>query len=150
MSVVGAIFSRVVRRSGAATDPAAERDAQSLATLLRRLTHELGMLLRNELALASAEFTQGLRKTLAAAMVAALGGVVLFAGLLALLAAAILGLSHVMTDWLAALIVGAAVCVLGVATLFVGSRSLSAQNLKPHRTSRSLLKDKDVITRKKS
>jgi hypothetical protein len=150
MSVVGAILSRVVGKAGAAADLDADRNSQSVAGLLQRLTRELGMLLRNELALASAEFTQALRKTLAAAVVAALGGAVLFAGLLALLAAAVLGLSHVMTAWLAALIVGSIVSLIGVATLSVGSRSLRAQNLKPHRVSRSLLKDKAVITRKKS
>jgi uncharacterized membrane protein YqjE len=150
MSVVGAILSRVVGKSSASADLAADRNSQSVAALLQRLTCELGMLLRNELALASAELTHGLRKTLAAAIVAALGGVVLFAGLLALLAAAVLGLSLVMTAWMAALIVGSAVCVVGAVTLFIGSRSLRGQNLKPHRISRSLSKDKDVITRKKS
>jgi len=59
-------------------------------------------------------------------------------------------LSLVMTAWMAALIVGSAVCVVGAVTLFIGSRSLRGQNLKPHRISRSLSKDKDVITRKKS
>ena len=150
MSVVGAILSRVAGKSGGATDPAADRNSQSVAALLQRLTRELAMLLRNELALASAEFTQALRKTLAAAVIAALGGAILFGGLLALLAAAVLGLSHVMTAWLAALVVGSAVSIIGAATLSIGSRSLRAQNLKPHRVSRSLLKDKDVITRKKS
>jgi predicted phage tail protein len=150
MSVVGAILSHVVGKTGAAADLAADRNSQSVAALLQRLTRELAMLLRNELALVSAEFTQALRKTLAAAIVAALGGAALFAGLLAMLAAAILGLSHVMTAWLAALIVGSIAFILGAATLSIGSRSLRAQNLKPHRVSRSLLKDKDVITRKKT
>ena len=150
MSVVGAILSRVVGKTGPAADLTADRNSQSVAALLQRLTRELAMLLRNELALASAELTQALRKTLAAAIMAALGGAVLFAGLLALLAAAVLGLSHVMTAWLAALIVGSALSVIGVATVSIGSRSLRAQNLKPHRISRSLSKDKDVITRKKS
>jgi uncharacterized membrane protein YqjE len=150
MSVVGAILSRVVGKTGRAPDLTTDRNSQSVAGLLQRLTRELGMLLRNELALASAEFTQALRKTLSAAVIAALGGAVLFAGLLALLAAAVLGLSHVMTAWLAALIVGSTVCIIGAAILSVGSRNLRAQNLKPHRVSRSLLKDKDVITRKKS
>ena len=131
-------------------DLAADRNSQSVAALLQRLTRELGILLRNELALASAELTHTLRKTLAAAIMAALGGIALFAGLLALLAAAVLGLSHVMTAWLAALIVGIAVCAIGAATLAVGSRSLRAQNLKPQRISRSLSKDKDVITRRKT
>jgi len=150
MSLVGAVLSRVAGKFGGATDPAADRNSQSVAALLQRLSRELAMLLRNELALASAEFTQALRKTLAAAVVAAVGGIVLFAGILGLLAAATLGLSQVMAGWLAALVVGGIVCVAGVATVFVGSRSLRAQSLKPHRTSRSLLKDKDVITRKNS
>jgi uncharacterized membrane protein YqjE len=150
MSVVGAILSRVVGKTGGAPDLAADRNSQSVAALLQRLTRELGMLLRNELALASAELTQALRKTLTAVIMAALGGAVLFAGLLALLAAAVLGLSQVMTAWMAALTIGGIVCVVGAVSLAIGSRSLRTQNLKPQRVSRSLSKDKEVITRKKS
>jgi type IV secretory pathway TrbD component len=126
-----------------------DRETQSVATLVHRLTHELATLVRQELALAAAEFTQTLGKTLAAATTAAAGGAVLFAGLLVLLAAAVLGLSHIMAAWLAALLVGIVVSVVGIATVVAGARALP-QTMRPVRSARSLSKDKDVLTRNTS
>jgi uncharacterized membrane protein YqjE len=150
MSAVGAILSRVVDKARRADSPLADRDSQSVAALVHRLTRELASLFRQELALAGAEFTHALSRTVAGAVLAVAGCVVLFAGLLALLTAAILGLSHIMTAWLAALLAGSVVSVMGLTTLFVGLRAVKKQSLKPHRASRSLSRDKDVITRKKS
>ena len=124
-----------------------DRETQSVATLVHRLTHELATLVRQELALAGAEFTQLLGKTLAAATAVAAGGAVLFAGLLVLLAAAVLGLSHIMAVWLAALLVGIVVSIVGIAVVVTGARALP-QTLRPERSARSLSKDKDVLTRK--
>ena len=126
-----------------------DRETQSVATLVHRLTHELATLVRQELALAGAEFTQILGKTLAAATAVAAGGAVLFAGLLVLLAAAVLGLSHIMAAWLAALLVGIVVSVVGIVAVVAGARTLP-QTLRPERSVRSLSKDKDVLTRKAS
>ena len=123
-----------------------DRETQSVTALLHRLTRELATLLRQELALAGAELTRILGKTLAAAATAAAGGAVLFAGLLVLLAAAVLGLSHIMADWLAALLVGILVSVVGIAALVAGTRALP-ETLLPKRSARSLSKDKDVLTR---
>src|SRR6185437_9380717 len=124
-----------------------DREAQSVTTLLRRLTHELTTLFRQELALAVAELTQTLSRTLIGVGTAAAGGAVLFAGVLVLLAAAVLGLSHVMPAWAAALVVGAIISVIGIAAVLAGKRALPA-SFRPTRTTRSLSKDKDVLTRK--
>ncbi len=125
----------------------ADRETQSVPTLLRRLTHELSGLFRQELTLVSAELTQTLGRTLAAITTAAAGGVVLFTGVLALVAAAILGLSLVMAAWLAALLVGIALSIAGAAVLLAGSRRVP-KTMKPKRSIRSLEKDKDVLSRK--
>jgi xanthine/uracil permease len=71
-------------------------------------------------------------------------------GLLALLAAAILGLATVLHPWLAALVIGAAVAIIGIVLVAVGVRSLDPSTLKPSRTAESLRRDKDVITRRQS
>lgn len=125
----------------------ADRDTQSVPTLLHRLTHELASLLRQELTLVSAELTQTLARTLAAVTTTAAGGLVLFVGVLALVAAAVLGLSQFMAAWLAALLVGLVVSVAGIAALVAGARSMP-DTMKPKRSVRSLEKDKDVLTRK--
>jgi hypothetical protein len=127
----------------------ADRATQGVMTLLHRLTHELATLLRRELALAGAETTCTLGRTLAAATTAAAGGAVLFAGLLLLLASAVLGLSHIMAAWLAALLVGIVVSVVGIAAFLTGTRALP-ETLRLERSTRSLLKDKDVLTRRSS
>ena len=125
-----------------------QREPQSIATLVRRLAHQLATLLRNELALASAELVEAARTLLTGAMATLAGSAVLFAGILVLLSSAILGLSLVLAPWLAALIVGAAVSVIGIVAVLIGVRRLSAQSLKPARTARSLMKDKDALKRR--
>jgi putative superfamily III holin-X len=126
-----------------------DREAQSVPTLVHRLTHELSRLFRQELALATAELTQTASRTLGALSTAAAGAGVLYAGLLVLLAAAVLGLSQVMAAWLAALIVGVLVSAVGVGALVAGTRKLP-DTMRPKRTVRSVSKDKDVLTRKAS
>jgi Putative Actinobacterial Holin-X, holin superfamily III len=125
-----------------------DRSSQSVAGLLQRLTHEVGRLFHQELALAAAELTRTLGRPLAAITTTAAGGAVLFAGLLVLVASAVLGLSHIMAAWLAALIVGAAASVIGVVTVVAGIHALP-ETLRPARSARSLSKDKNVLTRKK-
>ena len=127
-----------------------ERESQSAFALLRRLTDELTTLLQQELALATAEIFRSMRVLLAGAASLAAGGAVLFMGLLAMLAAAVLGLATVLQPWLAALVIGAAVALIGLVLVRVGIRSLGPSTLKPSRTAESLRKDKDVITRRQS
>jgi len=126
-----------------------DREAQSVPALLHRLSHELTDLFRQELALAGAELTRKLTQTLTSLGSAVAGAAVLYAGVLVLLAAAVLGLSQVLAPWLAALIVGVVVSLIGIAAVVVGARSLP-ETLRPRRTERSLAKDKDVLTRKTS
>jgi len=125
-----------------------DRGSQSAFGLLRRLTDELTTLLRQELALATAEVSRSMRVMLTGAASLAVGGAVLFTGLLAMLAAAVLGLATVLQPWLAALVIGAAVAIIGVVLVLAGMRSIDPSTLKPSRTAESLRRDRDVITRR--
>jgi hypothetical protein len=125
-----------------------ERESQSAFGLLRRLTDELTTLLRQELALAAAEVSRSMRGMLAGAASLAVGGAVLFTGLLVMLAAAVLGLATVLRPWLAALVIGAAVALIGVVLVLAGIRSIDPSTLKPSRAAESLRRDRDVITRR--
>lgn len=127
-----------------------DREAQSAFGLLRRLTDELATLLRQELTLATADLFRSMRVLLAAGASLAVGGAVLFAGLLAMLAAAVLGLATVLQPWLASLVIGAAVAVIGIILVWAAIRALDPSTLKPARTAQSLRKDKDVLTRRQS
>jgi hypothetical protein len=124
------------------------RESQSSFALLRRLVDELTTLIRQEFALATAEISRSLRVMLTGAASLAVGGAVLFTGFLAMVAAAVLGLATVLAPWLAALVIGAAVALIGVVLVMAGIRSLDPSTLKPSRTAESLRRDKDVITRR--
>ncbi len=125
-----------------------DRESQSAFGLLRRLTDELSTLLRQELALATAEIAHSMRVLLGGAASVAVGGAVLFTGVLAMLAAAVLALATVLHPWLAALAIGAAVAAIGILLVLVGIRALDPSTLKPSRTAESLRRDRDVITRR--
>ena len=124
------------------------RERESAVRLLRRLVDEFTVLFRKEIALAKAEVAQGFSQVKAGAISMASGGAVLFAGFLVLLAAAVLGLSNVMPDWLAALIVGAVVSIIGFVMINSGKNKLDPAVLKPERTQHALQKDKEMVERR--
>lgn len=122
----------------------------STLTLLRRLMDELTTLLRQEMALATSELIGSLGRLTAGIVSIATGGAVLFSGFLVLLAAAVLGLTNVVEPWLAALIVGGVVTIVGVVMVLAGRKAVDPSMLKPRRSAESLRKDKDVLTRSAS
>jgi predicted phage tail protein len=124
------------------------RDQESITDLLRRLMDELATLFRQELALASSEMSSAMSKLSRGLISVATGGAVLYAGFLTLLAAAVLALALVVEPWLAALIVGGVVTLIGVVMVLKGKKALEPSDLKPRRTVESLRQDKDVLMRR--
>lgn len=122
----------------------AENDS-SVGGLLRQLTHEVPSLVTKELALAKAELSESLRATKAGAASVATGGAVLLGGFIVLLMSAVYGLSKVMEPWLAALIVGAVVVVIGLIMVSAGKKKFEASSFKPERTIHSVNKDKEAV-----
>jgi hypothetical protein len=125
-------------REDAAMPPRPER---SLAGLFGDLARESSRLFRQEIALAKAEVANKVGQVGIGAAEMVAGGLVAYAGLLALLAAAILGLALVVPPWLAALIVGIVVVIIGGAIAFKGKRDVQPRNLVPDRTLRTLRDD---------
>jgi Putative Actinobacterial Holin-X, holin superfamily III len=123
-------------------------ESQSTLALVRRLLDELSVLFRQEVRLAIAEVSSALGSLTIGATSIAAAAAMLFGGLLVLLAAAVLGLSLALPAWLAALLVGLVVIGAGIVALRIGNARFHAGALKPARSARSLLKDKDVLTRK--
>ncbi|MGE5476060.1 MAG: phage holin family protein [Bacteroidales bacterium] len=105
-----------------------------LATLFSELTQETISLFRKEIQLARSELTDKARQAGRGAAEIAAGAVVLLAALGALTAAAILGLSQVVQPWLAALIVGGALLLIGGVVLASGLSNVRSGNLAPRRT----------------
>lgn len=115
--------------------------------LLRHLMDETALLFRQELALVVAQLTLLAGKLTTGVVSAALGGAVLFAGFLVLLASAVLGLALVLAPWLAALVVGLIVTVLGIVMVAMGYKAMHWAELRLPRSQQSLRKDKDVLAR---
>lgn len=129
---------------------AQSREAQSTLDLMRRLLNEVATLFRQELALARAEFMRSVSRLLVSATSVATGAAILYAGFLVLLAAAVLGLAHAVEPWLAALIVGAVIGVIGYIMMHAGIKAMTSGAAKPELTAESLKRDKDVLTRKET
>ncbi|WP_446730861.1 phage holin family protein [Pseudomonas sp. SST3] len=117
----------------------------SVGGLLRQLTHEVPSLVTKELALAKAELSESIRATKAGAASVATGGAVLLGGFIVLLMSAVYGLSNVMEPWLAALIVGGVVVVIGLIMVSAGKKKFEASSFKPERTIHSVNKDKEAV-----
>lgn len=122
-------------------------EPDSIVALLRQLMDDLSTLMRQEMALATAELSRSISTVKLAVASAATGAAVIFAGLLALLAAAVLGLTYVLVPWLATLVVGVAVTAAGAFLLAMARRRLQTGQLTPQRTQHSLRRDKEAIQR---
>ena len=121
-------------------------DGRSLADLLRDLAGGTSTLLRQELSLARAE-TQDKLHQMIAVLVAMVGGALLaFAGLIILLDALVYGLVDAgMERWLAALVVGGVVALVGLLVAWKAQSDLSATRLAPERSAASFRKDVDML-----
>jgi hypothetical protein len=134
--------------------PAAERSSdsslarESTPSLLSRVFGDFAALLRNEVALAKAELSASTTRT-KAGVVALIGAVsTLLAGSLALMAAIILALAKVIEPWLAALIVGLAITLVGVVLLLGARKKLVPPHIEIDRTRAAVRSDVDVLARR--
>jgi len=127
----------------------APKDERSLGTLFTELSQETTTLVQQEVALAKAEVSEKIAHLGRAVASLAIGGLVLFAGLLVLLDAAVYGVSKLLpaelSPWLAALIVGGIVAGMGYNLVQQGRKTLQATTLAPQRTAESLRRDTDMV-----
>lgn len=114
---------------------------KSIGGLFSDLAREAARLVRQEAALAKAEFVNGLGQAGTGAGLLAAGGALLFAALLAFMVAAGFALGLVLPGWAAALIVGGVVLIVGGVLLLIGRSNLAAHNLMPRRTLNTLRDD---------
>jgi len=124
-----------------------EGDA-SMIGLLRQLTHEVPALFSKELALAKAEIEQSVTTLKAGVAAVAGGAIVLLAGFIVLLMSAVYGLSTVMQPWLAALIVGGIVVIIGFVMVQSGKKQFEPSHFRPDRTINALDKDQQALRSK--
>jgi hypothetical protein len=128
---------------------ASSSEDRSLGTLLSDLTQETTTLVQQEVALARAEMAEKVSQVGNGLAILVIGGLILFAGLLKLLDAAIYGLGKLLppeqVPWLAAVIVGGIVALIGLIMLLKGRSALKPKHLAPQRTAASLQRDKEFV-----
>lgn len=118
------------------------RQDRSLGDLFSDLTREIGTLVRQEISLARTEVGQTASKTGRDIGFLAVGGLVVYAGLLALLAAVVIILGTIgLPWWLSALIVGIIVAGIGYFMMRRGLDALKKENFAPQKTIDTLKED---------
>lgn len=127
------------------TNPGRER---TVGELMSDLAHESADLVQKEIELAKLEAFQKMGEVKVGLGSMALGGPIVFAGLIILLQAAVLALDRTLQNpMLSSAIVGGAAVLVGLIALLVGRSRMRAANLKPDRSIASLRRDQQTIAR---
>jgi len=132
-----------IRSSGLA-DRAVQRDLDrptsepTLGDLFTSLTSDLTTLVRKEIDLARTETMEKVTGVTRNVVMMVAGGLVAYAGLIALIMGAIFLLDQSLSLWVSALIVGIIVVIIGAILLMVGKSSLSSMTVVPEKTVESM------------
>jgi hypothetical protein len=122
---------------------------RTLISLFMDLWRETSTLVHDEVELARAEVSEKVSQVGSGIAIMAVAGAVLFAGFLILLVAAVNALSMFLppeiSPWLAPLLVGAGVMIVGLIALAKGRADLKARNLQPERTMEALREDRELV-----
>jgi uncharacterized membrane protein YqjE len=112
-----------VENNGKAAQPPADQEP-STGELVKQLSEQVSVLVRDELKLAQLEMTRkGKQAGLGGAMLGA-GGLIALYGVACLLACVVIALSGAVAAWLAALIVGVVLLAASAATALLGKGRL--------------------------
>jgi uncharacterized membrane protein YqjE len=132
-----------VRDDTITIEPAPE---PTFASLLRQLIGDIVDLVRNEFALARSELKDVAGAARVGLISAAIAAVVLTVGVLALTAAVVLLLAQWMAPWIAALIVGGVLTIVGVGLLVRAKHQLDPSKLTMRKTRQSIGTDVEVVS----
>jgi len=130
-----------------------KREDRSVLQLLRDITREATALLEDEVNLARREVSERIGSLGNGMSHLVIGALVFFAGLMVLLDAVVVALAQVFPPqqlWLAPLLVGGLVLIVGAILLANGRRKLDPANLKPQRTLDESRRDRNMIKEKLS
>lgn len=117
-------------------------DDRSLGELFGDLVRDMGILVRQEVNLATTELTFKATRVGRELAMLAVGGLVAYAGLLALVATVIIALATAgLAWWLASLIVGLIVAAVGALLVQRGVAALKRVDLAPSQTMQTLKED---------
>jgi hypothetical protein len=127
----------------------APEQGRSLMSLFSDLLRETSSLVHKEAELAKVEISEKVSQVSSGLAELAIGGLIVFAGFIVTLIAIANGLAHILppeqADWLAPLIVGVVVMVIGFIALQRGRRNVKPENLAPERTMESVRRDAQMV-----
>ena len=123
------------------SDTMPPRSERSIAGLFGDLAHQSATLFRQEIELARAELATNAGRLSTCAVELLVGSLIVYAGFLALLVAAGLGLALLLQPWAAAAAVGSVTVAVGAVVVFMGKRAIGSCAFVPERTLRSLRSD---------
>ena len=113
----------------------------SLGQLLNELTGDMSTLVRQELEIAKTETMQKVSGATRSVIMMVAGGLLAYAGLIALVIAAAIALGSLMPYWLSSLIVGLVVVAIGAVLIISGRSRLTNISLVPQNTVETLKQD---------
>lgn len=113
----------------------------SLGQLLTELTGDMSTLVRQELEIAKTETMQKVSGATRSVIMMVAGGLLAYAGLIALVIAAAIALGSLMPYWLSSLIVGLVVVAIGAVLIISGRSRLTNISLVPQNTVETLKQD---------
>lgn len=116
----------------------ARGEERPVGEIIGELWESTEKLVRQELELALAELDRKVDRIKTDVVMATVGGSVMYAGVLSVVAAVVLLLSKAVDPWLAAMIVGLVVSGIGFALIQRGKKDLASADLKPEHTIRSV------------
>ena len=118
-------------------------DNRSLGELFASLSKDTTTLVRQEIELAKTEISEKVSETGKNVALLVVGGAIAYAALLFILAAIAVGLAQIMEPWLAVLIVGVVVAIVGLILVQKGMNALKHMNFVPEKTIATLKEDKE-------
>jgi uncharacterized membrane protein YqjE len=134
--------------TGTSSVTSADTSNASLGALFRDLANDLSNLTRKELELARTETMEKVSHASKALISMAAGGFLAYAGLLVLLAAAVMVVATWVPYWLSATIVGGVVLIIGLIMLQSGRSALQKTNITPEKTVDSMKENAQWVKEK--
>jgi hypothetical protein len=117
----------------------------SLKQFVAHLIEEFRTLVAKEFDLAKTEILDKVSAMLKSGIALAVGGGLIFAGVLVLLAGAVAGLAKVVPLWLSAVLIGGFIALCGAIVAVAALANLKRIKMEPERTLASLREDKRRI-----
>ena len=116
--------------------------SESMSDLLAHLAANSAALVRDEIDLARQELRENARKLMSSVIAATIGATIAGIGLMALIAAAIIGLGCVIGYGLSALVIGFVISVIGIVATLSAVRRIRRSTLTPEKTVETLEENK--------